>query len=103
MRLGVADPRELDDLPQEVWTYWHALAIVDDWDHDGFAALAAHAHNSLMIACRKLGGVASEDDLRTPEHYHRKFKWERKAKPPLAQTADEQFAILKSICGIKHA
>ena len=96
-RSGTVDPRELDELPEEVWVQWHALSLVDDWGHDKFASLAAAIHNSLMLAASKMGGSVKKSDFRTDDTYERRFAWERKR--PKRQTAAEQEALTKSWAG----
>jgi hypothetical protein len=89
------DPDVLDELPEDKWRYWQALALVDDWGHDRVADLAAAIHNSLMLVAAKLGGHVTEQDLNDEQHYQRKFRWER---PQIKlQTADEQLAILRGM------
>lgn len=98
-RLGIPDPSALDELPEEVWTQWHALSIVDEWGHDRIADLCAAIHNSLMVAVAKKGGQVSDRDLRKPRDYERKFRWERK---PKMQSGEDQFAALAAQLGLTH-
>jgi len=92
------DPTPLDELPDDVWHKWQALALVDDWGHDRFADLASAIHNSLMLMASKLGGAVAQSDLKSADDYQRKFAWERPKRERTEGNIDG-FDLLKHSIG----